>query len=90
MKHQANGEETVFKLHRSVKIEPNGNVTLWGLDAGHAHEPPQHISMKQRWFIGDPSTTTVVNADGDVSFKKKPLENCHEFFLFVGGSPKAA
>lgn len=50
---RASGEnETVFKFHRSVKVEPKGNVTVWSADTSTTHEPPANIVMKQKWFPG--------------------------------------
>lgn len=44
------GAETLFKFHRSVRVEAGATVTVWSMDAGAAHEPPANIVMKQqRW-----------------------------------------
>lgn len=68
IKHSAGGEdkETTFKFHRSVKIEPKGNVTVWSMDTNHAHSPPENILMKQKWFMGDVVNTAVINNEGEV------------------------
>lgn len=51
---RASGEnETVFKFHRSVKIEPKGTVTVWSAETSTTHEPPANIVMKQKWFPGE-------------------------------------
>lgn len=63
---RASGEnETSFKFHRSVKIEPKGVVTVWSADAGATHEPPQNIVMKQKWFAGENIKTQLLNGEGD-------------------------
>lgn len=63
--HSAGGSnETVFKFHRSVKIEAGATVTVWSSESGVTHEPPTNIVMKQqKWFGGDKTTTKLVNAD---------------------------
>ncbi|KDR19813.1 lamin Dm0-like [Zootermopsis nevadensis] len=58
--------ETSFKFHRSVKIEPGANVTVWSSDLGQTHEPPYNIVMKgQKWFVADSMTTTLLNNTGE-------------------------
>lgn len=62
----AGGNETAFKFHRSVKIDPNGTVTVWSSDSGVTHEPPQTIVMKQqKWFVADNMKTVLMNAEGE-------------------------
>lgn len=62
----AGNNETSFKFHRSVKIDPNGIVTVWSADAGVTHEPPQTIVMKQqKWFVSDTMKTQLLNNDGE-------------------------
>lgn len=59
--------ETQFKFHRSVKVEPNGVVTVWSADLGVNHEPPTTIVMKnQKWFCADTMKTQLFNGDGEV------------------------
>uniref|UniRef100_A0A182PMW4 Lamin n=1 Tax=Anopheles epiroticus TaxID=199890 RepID=A0A182PMW4_9DIPT len=58
--------ETVFKFHRSLKMDGGAFVTVWSSDLGKDHEPPSTIVMKgQKWFAGDNMTTHVLNADGE-------------------------
>lgn len=58
--------ETVFKFHRSLKVDGGAFVTVWSSDLGHTHEPPSTIVMKsQKWFCGDNMTTQLMNADGE-------------------------
>lgn len=65
LKHRAGEQETTFKFHRSVKIDGKGHVTVWSANAGQTHEPPQQIVMKQKWFVGDQSNTSLLTNDGE-------------------------
>ncbi|KAJ8735726.1 hypothetical protein PYW07_007346 [Mythimna separata] len=61
---KAGEQETVFKFHRTVKLEPGAVATVWSADAGVDHDPPRDIVMKgQKWFVGDSFTTTLLNND---------------------------
>ncbi|XP_069358745.1 lamin-C-like [Maniola hyperantus] len=56
--------ETMFKFHRTVKLEPGAIATVWSADAGVDHDPPRDIVMKgQKWFVADSFTTTLFNND---------------------------
>lgn len=58
--------ETVFKFHRSVKVEPKGEVCVWSSDQGKDHEPPSQLVMKgQKWFVADNMVTTLLNSAGE-------------------------
>uniref|UniRef100_A0A2M3Z5K3 Putative nuclear envelope protein n=1 Tax=Anopheles braziliensis TaxID=58242 RepID=A0A2M3Z5K3_9DIPT len=58
--------ETVFKFHRTVKVDGGAFVTVWSSDLGKDHEPPSTIVMKgQKWFSGDSMVTQLLNADGE-------------------------
>lgn len=58
--------ETNFKFHRSVKIEPKGEITIWSSDQGKDHEPPNQLVMKaQKWFVADNMTTLLYNNSGE-------------------------
>lgn len=61
--------ETIFKFHRSIKIEPKSTVTVWSSDCtGATHEPPANIVMKtQKWFTGENVKTILLNSEGAVS-----------------------
>jgi hypothetical protein len=64
---KAGSLETVFKFHRSVKLDGGANVMVWSADIGATHEPPSNIVMKgQKWFVGDYMTTTLINIEGEV------------------------
>ncbi|KAL4716861.1 hypothetical protein ACJJTC_012672 [Scirpophaga incertulas] len=59
---KAGDQETVFKFHRTVKLEPGAVATVWSADCGADHEPPRHIVMKgQKWFVADVFTTALLN-----------------------------
>lgn len=59
--------ETVFKFHRTAKLEAGANVLVWSADIGATHEPPSNIVMKgQKWFIADNMSTILFNNEGEV------------------------
>lgn len=58
--------ETVFKFHRTLKVDGGAMVTVWSSDLGQTHEPPSTIVMKgQKWFAGDNMTTQLLNGEGE-------------------------
>lgn len=62
---RANGQETVFKFHRTVKLEPDTGLTVWSSDQGETHEPPFNLVMKsQKWVTGSEMNTQLVNNSG--------------------------
>lgn len=62
---QANGQETVFKFHRTVKLEGGTGLTVWSSDQGETHEPPFNLVMKnQKWATGSEMTTQLLNNSG--------------------------
>lgn len=63
---KAGDMETTHKFHRTVKIEPNGYVTVWSANLGKEHEPPTNIVMKsQKWFVADNMVTTLIDSNGE-------------------------
>ncbi|XP_063616506.1 lamin-C-like [Cydia splendana] len=59
---KAGEQETIFKFHRTVKLEPGGVATVWSADTGAEHDPPRDIVMKgQKWFVADNFTTALLN-----------------------------
>jgi lamin B len=59
--------ETVFKFHRTVKLDGGQTITVWSSDSGITHEPPVNIVMKgQRFFVSDEMSTKLLNQDGEV------------------------
>lgn len=64
---KAESHETVFKFHRTAKLEGGAHVLVWSSDIGATHEPPSNIVMKgQKWFVGDTMTTNLLNNEGEV------------------------
>lgn len=58
--------ETVFKFHRTAKLDAGGSVTVWSADIGATHEPPSNIVMKgQKWFIAENMTTILLNNESE-------------------------
>ncbi|XP_011494422.1 PREDICTED: lamin-C-like [Ceratosolen solmsi marchali] len=58
--------ETVFKFHRTAKLDSGATVCVWSADIGATHEPPSNIVMKsQKWFTADNMTTSLINNDGE-------------------------
>lgn len=76
-----NGPVTTYKFHRSVKIEPNGTVTVWSSDSRATHEPPSNIVMKQqKWMTGDNTKMTLLNSEGEIVAsmeRKKQIISTH-------------
>ncbi|XP_026738765.1 lamin-C-like [Trichoplusia ni] len=61
---KAGDQETLFKFHRTVKLEPGAVATVWSADSGVDHDPPRDIVMKgQKWFVADSFTTTLLNTE---------------------------
>lgn len=69
MVRRANDLETVFKFHRTIKIEAGANICVWSVDCGATHNPPSNIVMKtQKWPVGDNMVTLLISNDGEVHF----------------------
>lgn len=65
---RCNENETVFKFHRSVKVDAGATVTVWSSDCGAIHEPPTNLVMKsQKFFVGDTMSTHLFNNEAEVS-----------------------
>lgn len=63
---RAGDNETLFKFHRTVKLEAGATITVWSSDVGQDHEPPTNIVMKgQKWFVGDNMSTLLINNAGE-------------------------
>ncbi|XP_012229130.1 lamin Dm0 isoform X2 [Linepithema humile] len=63
---KAGSLETIFKFHRTVKLDAGANLLVWSADIGATHEPPSNIVMKgQKWFTADNMTTTLLNNEGE-------------------------
>lgn len=62
---KANGQETVYRFHRTVKLEGGTGLTVWSSDQGETHEPPFNLVMKsQKWTTGNDMTTQLLNNAG--------------------------
>lgn len=68
LKSTSKGLASVYKFHRSVKLEAGGVVTVWNSDAGVEHKPSEgQLVMKESGFtFGDTVDTTLVDKDGEV------------------------
>lgn len=64
---KAGALETIFKFHRTAKLDANSTVMVWSADIGATHEPPSNVVMKgQKWFVADNMTTILLNNDGEI------------------------
>ncbi|XP_011184533.2 lamin-C isoform X2 [Zeugodacus cucurbitae] len=59
----AGDEELAFKFSRGAKINGGATVTIWSVDAGVAHDPPQNLVMKKKWPVADSMRSVLANAD---------------------------
>lgn len=58
--------ETIFKFHRSSKLDAGAHVTVWSNDTNATHEPPTNLVMKSlKWFVADTVKTRLVNSDNE-------------------------
>ncbi|KAI8438728.1 hypothetical protein MSG28_011141 [Choristoneura fumiferana] len=74
---KAGDQETVFKFHRTVKLEPGATATVWSADCGAEHDPPRDIVMKgQKWFVADNFTTALLNNEQELGEIREGDENC--------------
>lgn len=80
--------ETVFKFHRTVKVDGGSSVTVWSSDSGVTHEPPHNIVMKgQRFFVSDDMSTRLINQDGEemaLHERKQVQSKFHREFGYRG------
>lgn len=77
---RAGEKETVFKFHRTVKVEPGQTITIWSSDCGATHEPPANIVMKgQKFFVGENMTTHLLNTDGEEVALQERKQVQHSF-----------
>lgn len=62
LKHKSDGEEVTYKFGRNVTLKPGTLCTVWSVDAGATHNPPEDIVMKnQRFHAGANTTVTLTN-----------------------------
>ncbi|CAL8093299.1 unnamed protein product [Calicophoron daubneyi] len=63
--HQAGGEETRFKFHRSLVLKPGTTCTIWSSDTDTTHNPPADVVMKNKSFhAGSDATISLLDSDG--------------------------
>ncbi|KAM8713467.1 hypothetical protein ACLKA7_013735 [Drosophila subpalustris] len=59
----AGDEELAFKFSRGSKIVGGATVTIWSVDAGAAHDPPNNLVMKKKWPVANSMRSVLANAD---------------------------
>lgn len=58
---------TLFKFHRSDKLEAGESLTVWSTTNNQLQESSGSIIMNaQDWVVGDIMVTVVLNAEGQV------------------------
>ncbi|XP_062130271.1 lamin-C isoform X1 [Drosophila sulfurigaster albostrigata] len=62
----AGDEELAFKFSRGSKISGGATVTIWSVDAGSAHDPPNNLVMKKKWPVANSMRSILANADKEV------------------------
>ncbi|XP_037082214.1 lamin Dm0-like [Pollicipes pollicipes] len=63
---KADDNETDYKFHRSIKLGPGEETTVWASEAGQTHDAPHVLVMKgQTWFVADKMTTTLFDMEGE-------------------------
>ncbi|XP_020800635.1 lamin-C isoform X2 [Drosophila serrata] len=59
----AGDEELAFKFSRGSKVLGGASVTIWSVDAGTAHDPPNNLVMKKKWPVANSMRSVLANAD---------------------------
>ncbi|XP_017133005.1 lamin-C isoform X1 [Drosophila gunungcola] len=62
----AGDEELAFKFSRGSKVLGGASVTIWSVDAGAAHDPPNNLVMKKKWPVANSMRSVLANADKEV------------------------
>merc|ERR1719186_1306103 len=64
----AEGIETTYKFHRTVKVGPGAIVTVWSSDSDAEHIPSdgQLVMKEGAWKLGDTPNTSLLDKEGDV------------------------
>ena len=62
------GLETVYKFHRTVKLDAGGVVTVWSSDSGEEHKPSEgQLVMKEgAWKLGETVNTLLLDKEGEI------------------------
>jgi len=68
LRSTSEGLETVYKFHRTVKLEPGAVVTIWNSDSGEEHKPSEgQLVMKEgAWKLGETVQTLLLDKEGEV------------------------
>ncbi len=69
------GQEIVYKFHKSTVLKPEQTIAVWSANAGIAHDPPADLVLtnSQHWLFGDNMITVLFDKEAKVCF----------FLLFV-------
>lgn len=69
----AEGVETSYKFHRTVKIAGGSTVTVWSSDAGAEHVPSegQLVMREGAWKLGDTTDTSLLNKETEIVATRK-------------------
>ncbi|VDM32472.1 unnamed protein product [Hydatigera taeniaeformis] len=71
LKHQADGEEVVYKFGRAFSLKPGATCTVWSSDSGVTPNPPETVVMKNQVFhSGANITITLISEDEKASFSR--------------------
>ncbi|XP_016979715.1 lamin-C isoform X1 [Drosophila rhopaloa] len=62
----AGDEELAFKFSRGSKVLGGASVTIWSVDAGTPHDPPNNLVMKKKWPVANSMRSVLANADKEV------------------------
>jgi len=64
----AEGIETTYKFHRTVKVGPGAIVTVWSSDSDAEHIPSdgQLVMKEGAWKLGDTTNTSLLDKEGEV------------------------
>ncbi|XP_037717703.1 lamin-C isoform X1 [Drosophila subpulchrella] len=62
----AGDEELAFKFSRGSKVLGGASVTIWSVDAGSPHDPPNNLVMKKKWPVANSMRSVLANADKEV------------------------
>ena len=77
----SSGLESVYKFHRTVKVEAGGVVTVWSSDAGEEHKPSEgQLVMKEGAFkFGDSVETVLLDKEGEVVATRQTVREKEAF-----------
>jgi len=68
LRSTSEGLETVYKFHRTVKLDAGGVVTIWSSDSGEEHKPSEgQLVMKEgAWKLGETVNTLLLDKEGEI------------------------